>query len=88
MMKSLMHDEIFNDYHNLKKKCYFLGAIGFGTMFGFWMISSVPRFPAKRSMGYKFEEEQTHYGQMILCVTLQKSSKSTIGILIFLLHTH
>lgn len=57
-------------------------------MFGFWMISSVPRFPAERSMGYKFKEEQTYYGQMILCVTLPKSLKSTIGILVFLLHTH
>lgn len=81
MMKSVMTITIL-------KKVLFLGAIGFGTMFGFWMISSVPRFPAERSMGYKFKEEQTYYGQMILCVTLPKSLKSTIGILVFLLHTH
>lgn len=57
------------------------GALAFGSSNGFWMISSVPKFPAIVSNGYEYKPEQLKFGQTILCVTLKASTKSIIGIL-------
>lgn len=66
---------------------YWLGALAFDKHTGFWMISSIPRFPAKQRDGYNFLYEQTRYGQMVLCVTVPLSAKKRIGNAILLRKT-
>lgn len=66
---------------------YWLGALAFDKHTGFWMISSIPRFPAKQRDGYNFLNEQTRYGQMVLCVTVPLSAKKRIGNAILLRKT-
>lgn len=57
---------------------YWLGALAFDKKTGFWMISSIPRFPAKQFRGYFFSDKQTRFGQMVLCVTVPLSAKKRI----------
>lgn len=56
-----------------------LGALAFDQKTGFWMISSIPRFPAKVSDGYHFSDNQTRFRQIVLCVTVPLSVKIRIG---------
>lgn len=56
-----------------------LGALAFDKKTGFWMISSIPRFPAKVSDGYHFSDQQKRFGQIVLCVTVPLSVKEDIG---------
>lgn len=44
-----------------------IGVLAFDKNTGFWMISSIPRFPANTSKGYMFQNEQKKYGQIVLC---------------------
>lgn len=55
------------------------GAVVFGETEGFWIISSVPRFPAKVSTGYNYNESQTKKGQIILCVTVPGNMEDKIS---------
>lgn len=55
------------------------GAIAFGKTEGFWIISSVPRFPAKLSTRFKYGTSQTRKGQIILCVTVPGEMKDKIS---------
>lgn len=55
------------------------GAVVFGETEGFWIISSVPRFPAKVSTGYNYGESQTKKGQIILCVTVPGNMEDKIS---------
>lgn len=66
---------------------YWLGALAFDKKTGFWMISSIPRFPAIRFAEYFFFDEQTKFGQMVLCVTVPLSAKERIGNAILLRKT-
>lgn len=43
------------------------------------MVSSVPRFPAKKSNGYNYLVNQTRYGQTILCVTVGKAVENDLS---------
>lgn len=55
------------------------GAVVFGETEGFWIISSVPRFPANVSTGYNYGESQTKKGQIILCVTVPGNMEDKIS---------
>lgn len=55
------------------------GAVAFGETEGFWIISSVPRFPANVSTGYNYGESQTKKGQIILCVTVPGNIEDKIS---------
>lgn len=57
------------------------GAVAFGEIEGFWIISSVPRFPwpASGSTGYNYGESQTKKGQIILCVTVPENMEDKIS---------
>lgn len=57
------------------------GAVAFGETEGFWIISSVPRFPwpASGSTGYNYGEGQTKNGQIILCVTVPENMEDKIS---------
>ena len=46
---------------------------------GFWLISSVPEFPAPKSRGYFYKQKQTKVGQALLCVSLNKKYHTVIG---------
>lgn len=43
------------------------------------MVSSVPRFPAKKSKRYNYSDNQTRYGQTILCVTVRKAVENDLS---------
>lgn len=43
------------------------------------MVSSVPRFPAKKSKRYNYSNNQTRYGQTILCVTVRKAVENDLS---------
>lgn len=64
------------------------GAVAFDKMRGFWMVSSVPKFPPPRlPNGFHYRGGQTTYGQTVLCVTIQYAFKSIIrnsNVLLFL----
>uniref|UniRef100_K1PWH3 Cell death-related nuclease 6 n=1 Tax=Magallana gigas TaxID=29159 RepID=K1PWH3_MAGGI len=53
-------------------------ALAFDKNTGFWIISSIPRFPAKADGGYIFADQQLPYGQIALCVTVLQSEKNQI----------
>lgn len=55
------------------------GAVAFSESEGFWIISSVPRFPATVSTGFEYGESQTKKGQIILCVTVPGNIEDTIS---------
>lgn len=63
---------------NQKSYAHSKGALAFGSSNGFWMVSSVSKFPAPVANGYEYLTPQLKYGQTILCVTLAKSMKSII----------
>ncbi|XP_056011276.1 plancitoxin-1-like isoform X2 [Ostrea edulis] len=46
------------------------GAYAFDDKSGFWLILSVPKFPAPKKHGYSYGKEQISKGQTVLCVTL------------------
>ncbi|XP_062586112.1 plancitoxin-1-like [Saccostrea cucullata] len=48
------------------------GAYAFDENEGFWLILSIPKFPAPRKQGYSYGHSQIREGQSILCVTLDK----------------
>ncbi|XP_061180817.1 deoxyribonuclease-2-alpha-like [Saccostrea echinata] len=63
------------------------GTYAFGKDSGFWIISSVPRFPAavpesimeSVSDSYIYKDSQTVKGQIIFCVTLGPKYMETLG---------
>lgn len=61
------------------KKLMFLGAVAFDSVNGFWIVSSVPRFPAKVSTGFDYRKSQTKNGQTIFCVTVPNTMEDKIS---------
>lgn len=59
--------------------CMTPGAVAFNATKGFWIISSVPRFPANVSIGYNYGKSQTKKGQIILCVTVPGNMEDKIS---------
>lgn len=57
----------------------FPGAVAFDKDNGFWMVSSVPRFPANVSSGFIYHSNQAINGQTILCVTVPAKMKNKIS---------
>lgn len=57
----------------------FPGLVAFDSGNGFWIVSSVPRFPAKVSTGFDFRISQTKKGQTILCVTVPGDMEDKIS---------
>lgn len=57
------------------------GVLAFDSTMGFWMVSSIPRFPSKVSLGFNFSISQTLYGQIVLCTTVRESVKDIIKII-------
>ena len=55
------------------------GAMGFDEESGFWLMSSVPRFPASVADGYKYPSSQLTHGQLMMCVTFNANVFDTIG---------
>lgn len=60
-------------------KAHSKGAVAFDKDNGFWMVSSVPHFPAKVSSGFIYRSSQTKNGQTILCVTVPAKMKNKIN---------
>jgi len=54
------------------------GVVFFDGTQGFWLIHSLPKYPDRRSTGYKGLSDDT-YGQSFICVTLPASALQTIG---------
>nr|XP_022297821.1 plancitoxin-1-like [Crassostrea virginica] len=54
------------------------GALAFDRTSGFWIVSSVPRFPAPVKDGYKYQDQQKTFGQTILCVSVDKTMEDKI----------
>eukprot|EP00105_Crassostrea_gigas_P019538 XP_011438058.1 PREDICTED: plancitoxin-1-like isoform X3 [Crassostrea gigas] len=48
------------------------GAFAFDKDSGFWLILSVPNFPAPRKQKYSYEHEQIRYAQSILCISIDR----------------
>lgn len=60
-------------------RCHISGAYAFDDDTGFWLISSVPEFPAPRKQGYRYELKQIVKGQSILCVTVPRKNLPEMG---------
>lgn len=75
---AMYNDQLPDNANASKRNAHSKGALAFGSSKGFWMISSVPKFPAMASTRYAYLDSQTVYGQTILCVTLKASEKSII----------
>ncbi|XP_047134045.1 plancitoxin-1 isoform X1 [Hydra vulgaris] len=56
------------------------GAVAFDQETGFWMITSVPKYPYAAAEGYSYPSTGCMYGQMFLCVTFNTSMFDTIGL--------
>lgn len=51
---------------------------------GFWLIHSVPHFPFSQT-GYVYPKTGTHFGQSLLCITLNLDQLNNVGTLFFYL---
>ena len=54
----------------------FAGVISFDYSTGFWLIHSMPKYPQKKSDGYKWCDNVNTYGQSFLCVSLSTSQSA------------
>lgn len=83
-----------NERLNLKKKIsifFFLillivyqfseisGVLAFDKNTGFWIVSSVPKFPSPVAEGFRFLNSQTKFGQTILCVTVANTVENSLS---------
>lgn len=59
----------------------FSGVLAFDNTKGFWIVSSVPRFPSPVAKGFMFSDSQTKFGQSILCVTVAKTVENILSTL-------
>eukprot|EP00105_Crassostrea_gigas_P034478 XP_019918626.1 PREDICTED: plancitoxin-1-like [Crassostrea gigas] len=57
------------------------GVLAFDNTKGFWIVSSVPRFPSPVAKGFIFSDSQTKFGQSILCVTVAKTVENILSTL-------
>jgi len=57
----------------------FSGAIGFDKTDGFWLITSLPKFPSPKSDGYKFPSNGDVYGQTFLCISMNYDMLDIVG---------
>lgn len=64
------------------------GAVAFDMQSGFWLIHSVPRFPAKASTGYQYPSTGLRYGQSMMCVTFDSKLFDPIGRQLVFNHPH
>lgn len=48
----------------------FTGVYAFDKLTGFWLITSIPKFPPPKSKGYAFNMAAVQDGHMALCLTL------------------
>lgn len=55
------------------------GAFAFDKDSGFWLILSVPFFPAPQKYNYKYGSSQLIKAQAILCITLDSKYLEEIG---------
>lgn len=55
------------------------GAFAFDKDSGFWLILSVPNFPAPRKQKYSYEHEQIRYAQSILCISIDRKYMKEMG---------
>lgn len=57
------------------------GEIAFDKESGFWLISSVPKFPVRTTEGkYKYPHSGFKYGQMMMCVSFAAQSFEDIAV--------
>lgn len=54
------------------------GVLAFDNTKGFWIVSSVPRFPSPVAKGFMFSDSQTKFGQSTLCVTVAKTVENIL----------
>ena len=57
----------------------FSGAIGFDKTDGFWLITSLPKFPSPKADGYKFPSNGDVYGQTFLCISMNYDMLDIVG---------
>ncbi|XP_069795437.1 deoxyribonuclease-2-beta [Narcine bancroftii] len=55
------------------------GVLTFNKVQGFWLMHSVPHFPANATEGYMYPSSGQRYGQTFLCITIQYNQVSEIG---------
>jgi deoxyribonuclease-2 len=55
------------------------GDAAFNSGGGFWLIHSVPRFPADPSSQYSYPDNEKEYGQSFLCMTLDLDTMNTVA---------
>ncbi|XP_052695895.1 cell-death-related nuclease 7-like [Crassostrea angulata] len=77
---AMYNDQPPSGQNAAQAKAHSKGALAFDKKTGFWMISSIPRFPAEASKGYIFSDEQKPFGQIVLCVTVDQKHKKEIDI--------
>jgi len=64
------------------------GAVAFDLKSGFWLIHSVPRFPANARDGYMYPETGLRYGQSMMCITFDYDQFEKIGNQLIFNHPH
>eukprot|EP01087_Luapelamoeba_hula_P001831 TRINITY_DN1162_c0_g1_i1.p1 TRINITY_DN1162_c0_g1~~TRINITY_DN1162_c0_g1_i1.p1 ORF type:complete len:364 (+),score=50.09 TRINITY_DN1162_c0_g1_i1:16-1107(+) len=62
------------------------GDLAFNKNGGFWLIHSVPRFPAEQSGSYSYPDNEKDYGQSFLCMSLDLETFNDVGYGVFLLN--
>ncbi|XP_062608056.1 deoxyribonuclease-2-alpha-like [Saccostrea cucullata] len=76
------------NYGHSKAFNFTVGVYAFGKDSGFWIISSVPEFPAavpekkikNIDDSYTYNDGQTKFGQIIFCVTLESEYMETLDL--------
>ena len=56
------------------------GALAFDEESGFWLISSVPKYPNGAGVGYEYPQTGYIYGQLMICITFKSTSFNDIGL--------
>lgn len=67
-----------DDGRSSSARAHAKGVLLFDAKQGFWLIHSLPKYPARRSTGYKGLSDDS-YGQSFICLTLPTSQLDDIG---------
>jgi len=79
----LMYNDQTPDDANHDSRAHMKGMINFNSRGGFWLIHSVPRYPAKVNDGYfGYPQYAMTYGQSFLCISLSLTEVNKVGLLL------
>ncbi|KAL3072658.1 hypothetical protein niasHS_017632 [Heterodera schachtii] len=76
---ALFNDENPNNGKTDSNRAHMKGMLVFDDISGFWLVHSVPKFPASTGADYVYPQSGKRNGQSMLCITLSSTALKEIG---------